>query len=52
MRAGGCGLLDGENSLGWADTNVAATYSLTLFTAPLLSALGQIPRHFRWRLIN
>ena len=30
------------NSLGWADTNVAATYSLTLLflRTPLLSAVG------------
>lgn len=33
------------NSLGWADTNVAATYSLTLLflRTPLLSAVGALP---------
>jgi len=33
------------NSLGWADTNVAATYSLTLLflRTPLLSAVGSLP---------
>jgi putative ATP-binding cassette transporter len=33
------------NSLGWADTNVAATYSLTLLflRTPLLSAIGALP---------
>ncbi len=44
------------NSLGWADTNVAATYSLTLLflRTPLLSAVGALPTLLtaRWRLIN
>ncbi|ENO1078860.1 MULTISPECIES: multidrug ABC transporter permease/ATP-binding protein [Enterobacter] len=33
------------NGLGWADTNVAATYSLTLLflRTPLLSAVGALP---------
>lgn len=33
------------NSLGWADTNVAATFSLTLLflRTPLLSAVGALP---------
>nr|WP_318384146.1 multidrug ABC transporter permease/ATP-binding protein [uncultured Enterobacter sp.] len=33
------------NSLGWADTNVAATYSLTLLflRTPLISAVGALP---------
>lgn len=33
------------NSLGWADTAVAATYSLTLLflRTPLLSAVGALP---------
>ncbi|HEO8888342.1 TPA: multidrug ABC transporter permease/ATP-binding protein [Escherichia coli] len=33
------------NSLGWADTNVAVTYSLTLLflRTPLLSAVGALP---------
>ncbi|MBV8043343.1 multidrug ABC transporter permease/ATP-binding protein [Pluralibacter sp.] len=33
------------NSLGWADTNVAATWSLTLLflRTPLLSAIGALP---------
>ncbi|QBN11187.1 multidrug ABC transporter permease/ATP-binding protein [Enterobacter cloacae complex sp.] len=33
------------NSLGWSDTNVAATYSLTLLflRTPLLSAVGALP---------
>ncbi|NUU67481.1 multidrug ABC transporter permease/ATP-binding protein [Enterobacteriaceae bacterium BIT-l23] len=33
------------NSLGWADTNVAATYSLTLLflRTPMLSAVGALP---------
>ena len=33
------------NSLGWADTNVAATYSLTqlFLRTPLLSAVGALP---------
>ncbi|HED6241887.1 ABC transporter ATP-binding protein YojI [Enterobacter sp. BIDMC92] len=33
------------NSLGWADTNIAATYSLTLLflRTPLLSAVGALP---------
>ena len=33
------------NSLGWADTNVAATYSLTILflRTPLLSAVGALP---------
>lgn len=33
------------NSTGWADTNVAATYSLTLLflRTPLLSAVGALP---------
>ncbi len=35
------------NSLGWADTNVAATYSLTLLflRTPLLSAVGRCQRY-------
>lgn len=44
------------NSLGWADTAVAATYSLTLLflRTPLLSAVGALPTLLsaRWRLTS
>lgn len=44
LGAIGLGCSDGEQP-GWADTNVAATYSLTLLflRTPLLSAVGALP---------